>query len=167
MKKNEKPNYGITALKEFIIIGVIGIVGLLIFLIGLLQNGILKYIMIIPGGIIGFFGVYLPLVYILIRPVIFSDNPKRDFILWAINQGEIKGNEKILDVGCGRGAYADDPILLRKNLRILKGKAARIIGIDVDPGAERIHSWMNFDSLMGTLGRLRMMRSISSFATQC
>ena len=42
----------------------------------------------------------------------------------------------ILDVGCGRGACSDDPVPLRKNLRILKGKVAKVIGIDVDQGAQ-------------------------------
>ena len=42
----------------------------------------------------------------------------------------------VLDVGCGRGAFADDPVALRKNLRILQGRAARVIGIDVDRGAK-------------------------------
>jgi SAM-dependent methyltransferase len=42
----------------------------------------------------------------------------------------------VLDVGCGRGAYNEDPITFRKNLRILKGKAAKLIGIDLDPNAE-------------------------------
>ncbi|MFV2045063.1 MAG: class I SAM-dependent methyltransferase [Anaerolineales bacterium] len=43
----------------------------------------------------------------------------------------------VLDVGCGRGAYGEDPIAYRKNLRILKGKAAKVIGIDVDERAQR------------------------------
>jgi SAM-dependent methyltransferase len=42
----------------------------------------------------------------------------------------------VLDVGGGRGAYADDPVAIRKNLRILKGKVARVIGLDVDPAAQ-------------------------------
>ena len=42
----------------------------------------------------------------------------------------------VLDVGCGRGAYGDDPIGFRRSLRILKGKAARVIGIDVDRAAQ-------------------------------
>ncbi len=41
----------------------------------------------------------------------------------------------VLDVGCGRGAYGEDPIPFRRNLRILKGKVARVIGVDVDPQA--------------------------------
>lgn len=42
----------------------------------------------------------------------------------------------VLDVGCGRGAYSEDPVPLRKNLRILQGKTAKVIGIDVDQGAQ-------------------------------
>lgn len=41
----------------------------------------------------------------------------------------------VVDLGCGRGANAqtEDPIPLRKNLRIIKGKVKKVIGIDVDP----------------------------------
>ena len=42
----------------------------------------------------------------------------------------------ICDVGCGRGAYADDQISIRRNLRILKGKVSKVIGIDVDRAAQ-------------------------------
>lgn len=42
----------------------------------------------------------------------------------------------VLDVGCGRGAYADDPIPLRRQLRILKGKVSKVMGIDVDSAAQ-------------------------------
>lgn len=42
----------------------------------------------------------------------------------------------ILDVGCGRGAYGASTILFSRKLRILKGKVARVIGIDVDEGAQ-------------------------------
>lgn len=42
----------------------------------------------------------------------------------------------VIDVGCGRGAYKDDPVPLRKNLRILKGKVTKVIGLDADPSAE-------------------------------
>lgn len=39
----------------------------------------------------------------------------------------------VIDYGCGRGAYGEDPIPIRRSLRILKGKACRVIGLDVDP----------------------------------
>ena len=44
----------------------------------------------------------------------------------------INSSSVVLDVGCGRGAYAEDPISVRRELRILKGKCKKIIGIDVD-----------------------------------
>ena len=42
-----------------------------------------------------------------------------------------------VDVGCGRGAYGEDPVEYRRNLRILRGKCARLIGLDVDPVAAK------------------------------
>ena len=41
----------------------------------------------------------------------------------------------VLDVGCGRGAGTGDGVAVRRDLRVLKGKVARVIGIDVDPVA--------------------------------
>jgi SAM-dependent methyltransferase len=41
----------------------------------------------------------------------------------------------VVDYGCGRGAYGEDPVAFRRSLRILSGKARRIIGLDVDPNA--------------------------------
>lgn len=38
----------------------------------------------------------------------------------------------VLDVGCGRGEYEEDPVLIRREQRIFKGKAGHVIGIDVD-----------------------------------
>lgn len=42
----------------------------------------------------------------------------------------------VLEVGCGRGAYNEESVTLRKNLRILKGKVAKVVGIDVDQSAQ-------------------------------
>jgi SAM-dependent methyltransferase len=44
---------------------------------------------------------------------------------------------RVIDFGCGRGAHADDPICFRRSLRSLQGKAARVIGVDVDLDAAR------------------------------
>jgi SAM-dependent methyltransferase len=41
----------------------------------------------------------------------------------------------LLDFGCGRGAYGEDPIPLRRDLRIFKGQVGRVIGLDVDDAA--------------------------------
>lgn len=40
-----------------------------------------------------------------------------------------------LDIGCGRGTQADDPVGVRRDLRILRGHCRQVIGIDVDSGA--------------------------------
>jgi SAM-dependent methyltransferase len=41
----------------------------------------------------------------------------------------------VLDIGCGRGRAVNDPVPARRQLRTLKGKCRRVIGIDVDPAA--------------------------------
>lgn len=41
-----------------------------------------------------------------------------------------------LDFGCGRGAWQEDQIEIRRNLRMLKGRAAKVIGLDVDGAGE-------------------------------
>jgi len=42
----------------------------------------------------------------------------------------------VLDFGCGRGSYQQDAVPLRLQLRVVKGKVARVIGLDVDPAAQ-------------------------------
>jgi 2-polyprenyl-3-methyl-5-hydroxy-6-metoxy-1,4-benzoquinol methylase len=42
----------------------------------------------------------------------------------------------VLDVGCGRGEYVDDSNTFRRGLRVLRGKCALVLGIDVDPIGE-------------------------------
>jgi SAM-dependent methyltransferase len=41
----------------------------------------------------------------------------------------------VLDLGCGRGAHAEDPVEMRRSLRNFKGQCAQVIGMDVDPAA--------------------------------
>jgi len=38
----------------------------------------------------------------------------------------------VLDYGCGRGCCVENPVPIRRDLRILKGKCAKVIGVDVD-----------------------------------
>jgi len=49
----------------------------------------------------------------------------------------LSGRAVILDVGCGRGEYAEDRVELRRELRIFKGKYGRVIGIDVDEAGRK------------------------------
>lgn len=39
----------------------------------------------------------------------------------------------VVDLGAGRGAFLDDTVEYRRQLRMLRGKVARVIGLDVDP----------------------------------
>ena len=41
----------------------------------------------------------------------------------------------VVDIGCGRGAYGEDPIPFRRGLRIFRGRCRKVIGLDVDPHA--------------------------------
>jgi SAM-dependent methyltransferase len=38
----------------------------------------------------------------------------------------------VVDFGCGRGQHAEDPVAFRRGLQCLKGRVARVIGLDVD-----------------------------------
>ncbi len=41
----------------------------------------------------------------------------------------------VIDFGCGRGAYGDDPIAYRRQARIFRGKVKEVIGLDVTAAA--------------------------------
>lgn len=58
-------------------------------------------------------------------------------VFYARVQQLLSPDAVALDVGCGRGTQAEDPVRLRRELRILRGKCAGVIGIDVDPAAAR------------------------------
>ena len=47
----------------------------------------------------------------------------------------LRPHHTVLDVGCGRGGYGEDEVPLRRNLRVLRGKVAKVIGLDVDEAA--------------------------------
>lgn len=38
----------------------------------------------------------------------------------------------VLDLGAGRGAFLDDPVRARRDVRLLRGRACRVVGVDVD-----------------------------------
>jgi len=42
----------------------------------------------------------------------------------------------VLDYGAGRGAAAEDPVAYRRGLQTLKGRVAKVIGMDIDPAVE-------------------------------
>lgn len=44
-------------------------------------------------------------------------------------------NSCVLDFGCGRGCYGADPVALRRQMRILRGKCAHVAGADIGQDA--------------------------------
>ncbi len=48
----------------------------------------------------------------------------------------ITSSSLVVDIGCGRGEYGEDPVPFRRSLRILRGKARRVVGINVDTAAQ-------------------------------
>jgi SAM-dependent methyltransferase len=56
----------------------------------------------------------------------------------------------VLDVGCGRGVGSlNDPIVFRRELRTLRGKCRKVIGIDIDKSAEQNPGIDEFRSIAG------------------
>lgn len=47
----------------------------------------------------------------------------------------LEPGEVVIDFGCGRGAWLEDPILVRRYARLLRGRAGKVIGLDADPRA--------------------------------
>ncbi len=45
----------------------------------------------------------------------------------------IAPHHTVVDLGAGRGAFLEDPVIYRRELRRLQGKVQRVIGLDVDP----------------------------------
>lgn len=60
----------------------------------------------------------------------------------------LQATDTALDIGCGRGAYGEDPVPIRRELRILTGACTRVIGIDVDPQA-KINPFIDEFRLLG------------------
>jgi SAM-dependent methyltransferase len=45
----------------------------------------------------------------------------------------LRADMTVVDLGAGRGEFTDDPVPYRRDLRCLRGRVARVIGVDVDP----------------------------------
>ena len=54
---------------------------------------------------------------------------------YARAQALARPDAVVIDFGCGRGAYASDPLPLRRDARIFKGKVQRVIGLDASDSA--------------------------------
>lgn len=56
---------------------------------------------------------------------------------YARAQSLLSPSDVCLDIGCGRGAQAEDSNRLRRSLLTFKGKCRKVIGVDIDPAGAR------------------------------
>jgi SAM-dependent methyltransferase len=69
---------------------------------------------------------------------------------YARVQALVRPDSVVIDFGCGRGAYTDDPVPFRRDLRIFKGKVRRVIGLDASPAGESNPFLDEFHQLSGS-----------------
>jgi len=62
----------------------------------------------------------------------------------------INSSSIVLDVGCGRGSYAENPISMKRDIRIFKGKCKKVIGIDTSKEGENNPFLDEFSLIEGT-----------------
>ncbi len=125
-KRSQKPNYGYVALKPFLRVTIVGVMGLLLALAGFLIDSPLSWILLLIGIPVAFVGLYfgssyIPMHYLLLRPRYTSNMWKQ-----VAEKEGVKYEEHLLDVGCGTGSVA---ISWAKILD--KGK---VVGIDIYGG---------------------------------
>jgi ubiquinone/menaquinone biosynthesis C-methylase UbiE len=128
LKAIEKPKYGFVAWKYFAWMGVIGFVGLaLVFTTFLFSLSFLvTWVLRLIGAPIAFVGLYIGASYIFLYEKVFKLKRHRDNWSRIADFSGLKGNENVLDVGCGTGRVS---ISIAK--RLTKGK---VIGIDIFEG---------------------------------
>jgi SAM-dependent methyltransferase len=68
----------------------------------------------------------------------FGGIPRSDGVIefYSRLNSIVTSKSVVVDFGCGRGSHTEDPVEFRRNLRSLRGKAAKVIGLDVDLAAQ-------------------------------
>lgn len=126
MAKKSRPDYGYTAIKPFMIIGIIGLAGLAGTIFGFKLEGILKTIIVIVSLPVAFIGIYVYLAYIPLYYLVIKS--RKDYNFWSevLKKENIRIDSTVLDVGCGTGQVS---IEIAKYI-----KTGYITGIDIFKG---------------------------------
>jgi ubiquinone/menaquinone biosynthesis C-methylase UbiE len=128
LKTTEKPRYGFVAWKYFAWMGAIGFGGLVVVLLTFLfpLSYLVTWILRLVGILTAFVGLYIGTSYIFLYEKAFKAKDRGDNWSRIADFTDLKGNEKVLDVGCGTGRVS---ISLAKKLQ--RGK---VFGIDIFEG---------------------------------
>jgi ubiquinone/menaquinone biosynthesis C-methylase UbiE len=124
--QGEKSNYGYTALKYFAYIGIIGFIGLCVAIVGTFLNPPVGALLTIVGVPVAFVGLWIAISYVPLYNLLFTRKSQEKIWRRITEFSDLKGNEKILDVGCGMG---------RASINLAKQLATgRVVGIDIFRG---------------------------------
>jgi len=124
--KGKKPNYGYTAVKYFAYMGVIGLIGLCVALIGTFLTPPFSTLLMLVGIPVAFVGFWIAVSYAILYNSLFKREPQGKLWRKITEFLDIRGDEKILDVGCGTGRAS---INLAKQLTL-----GKVTGIDIFGG---------------------------------
>lgn len=122
----QKPRYGYTAMKYFVYMSYIGAIGSCITLVGMFTSPPLSALLLIAGIPLALVGYWIAASYIPLYYSLFKSAPQEKIWEKTFELLDLRGHEKILDVGCGMGRAS---ISLAK--RITTGK---VVGIDIFKG---------------------------------
>jgi SAM-dependent methyltransferase len=81
--------------------------------------------------------------------IAFGGIPRSDGVIefYSRLNSIVTSKSVVVDFGCGRGSHTEDPVEYRRNLRNLRGKAAKVIGLDVDLAGQSNSSIDEFRSM--------------------
>lgn len=121
-----KPKYGFTAWRYFAWMGVLGLIGLGIAVAGGFLNPPSSVVLMIAGLSLALVGFYTAASYVVLYNLVLREKSIKKIARKSAKLLRIKGDEKILDVGCGTGRAS---INLAKQLT-----TGKVVGIDIFKG---------------------------------